>query len=228
LGALIELRSVTRVIDGFRTLSGASFTICEGEAVAIVGPSGAGKTTILRLIAGLDRPTEGEMLIDGVIADGPPHSRGIGMVFQRPSLWPHLTVRENVGFGLGRWSHSESDARIESLLDLTGLTGLARRRPHQLSGGEAQRVALARALAPRPRALLLDEPLTGLDPELHSEMLGQLSAIREQSNTALLYVSHNHDEARRVANRLIRIRRGVVEFDGLWPSDTVDRSVDCS
>ena len=213
---VIELRGVERRIEGFWALAGVSFAVAPGEAVALVGPSGAGKSTILRLIAGLDRPTAGEVLLDGRISDEPPHKRGVGFVFQRPALWPHMSVAENVAFGLGRWPKALARERTGEMLDLMHVGDLARRRPHQLSGGEAQRVALARALAPGPRILLLDEPLAGLDPELHAEMLALFREISATARPALLLVTHDHDEGRAVADRVIRLERGRVVHDGSW------------
>lgn len=221
LDALIALEGVERVVDGVAALRGVSLAVAPGEALAIIGPSGSGKTTLLRLIAGLDQPTAGAVRLRGQVAStpewaAPPHRRGLGMVFQRPALWPHMTVVENVAFGLAALPPLEAKRRLAEVLGLTHLAGLERRRPHQLSGGEAQRVALARAIAPRPGALLLDEPLSGLDPELHAEMLALFGRVHADLGTALVYVTHDHAEARSIARRVVVLRRGRVEHDGRW------------
>ncbi len=218
---MIELRQVSRVIDGTCVLSDVSLEVASGEALAVIGPSGSGKTTLLRLIAGLDVPSSGRIVLAGRLASGngtflPPHQRGVGMVFQRPSLWPHMTVAQNVGFGLARKPSRDFARRLQEVIDLTALSGLEKRYPHQLSGGEMQRAAIARAIAPRPRILLLDEPLTGLDPELHASMLDLLRTVRAETRAAFVYVSHDHQEAEDITERVAVLRRGSLEYVGDW------------
>lgn len=221
LEPLIAVESAGKIVEGVVALSDVSLEVASGEAVAVIGPSGSGKTTLLRLIAGLDCPTTGSISVGGSPVStpnwvAPPHERGLGMVFQRPTLWPHLTVAESVAFGLARLGSVEVRRRLAEMVSLTRLEGLERRRPHQLSGGEAQRVALARAIAPRPKALLLDEPLSGLDPDLHAEMLALFGRVHDELGTALVYVSHDHAEAKTIARRVVVLRRGRVESDGNW------------
>lgn len=218
----IEIQEVSRIIDGITVLAEVSLEVAPGEALAVIGPSGSGKTTLLRLIAGLDVPSSGRIVLAGRIASSretflPPHCRGVGMVFQRPALWPHMTVRENISFGLAGMPPPESRRRLQEVIELTILTGLERRYPHQLSGGEMQRAAVARAIAPRPRVLLLDEPLTGLDPELHASMLDLLRTVRDETGAAFVYVSHNHQEAEAITERVAIMRRGRFEYVGNWP-----------
>ncbi|MDP2663562.1 MAG: ATP-binding cassette domain-containing protein [Dehalococcoidia bacterium] len=218
---MIEIRQVSRVIDGTWVLRDVSLEVASGEALAVIGPSGSGKTTLLRLIAGLDVPSSGHIVLAGRIASGngtflPPHQRGVGMVFQRPSLWPHMTVAQNVGFGLARMSSRESARRLQEVIELTALAGLEKRYPHQLSGGEMQRAAIARAIAPRPRTLLLDEPLTGLDPELHASILDLLRKVRAETGAAFVYVSHDHQEAEDITELVAVLRRGRLEYLGDW------------
>ena len=218
---VIVVEGVTRTVGETTLVRDVSFAVGRGEALALIGPSGSGKTTVLRLIAGLDVPTAGRILIDGQIASEAgwacaPHLRGIGMVFQKPSLWPHMTVVQNVAFGLGGQPRREVERRLEEVLHLTRLVGLESRRPHHLSGGEAQRAALARAIAPKPRILLLDEPLSGLDPELHANMIQLFLQVRRETNATVVYVTHDHQEAAAVTDRVLRLRRGGVEFEGEW------------
>lgn len=222
MDCVIEVLAVGRRIDGVDTLHEVSFAIRRGEAVALVGPSGSGKTSVLRLIAGLDRPSTGSVLLNGRVASSPeavlaPPQRGVGMVFQRPALWPHMTVEQNVEFGLGGLDRQGRRKRLEEVLELTHLRGLERRLPHQLSGGEGQRVALARALAPRPNILLLDEPLSALDSDLHAAMLTLFHEVRRETGATMLYVTHDHQEAAAIAERVVRLRKGTVEYDGAWP-----------
>jgi iron(III) transport system ATP-binding protein len=170
-----------------------------GESVVIGGPSGCGKSTLLRLIAGLEYPDAGEVLLNGTLVSRPdwalePHRRGIGYVFQSPALWPHMTVAQNVLFGLRRWSASAAHERLEELLAAVEISHLAQRYPDELSGGEARRVSLIRSLAPRPALLLLDEPLTSLDVELKERLLAFVKASVAETGATLLYVSHDSDE----------------------------------
>lgn len=221
MGNVIEVEALSRGVDGHSILGGLSFKVEAGEALAVVGPSGSGKTTLLRLVAGLDVPSGGSIHLNGRIASAqgyclPPHRRSIGMVFQRCALWPHMTVAQNVAFGLAAMARSEVRVRVGELLEMTSLLGLEGRRPHQLSGGEAQRVAIARAIAPRPSILLLDEPLSGLDPELHAEMQSLLRQIRSATGATIMYVSHDHGEVAAMTERVLVMRRGRSVYLGGW------------
>jgi iron(III) transport system ATP-binding protein len=188
----------------------------KGEILALLGPSGCGKTTTLRLIAGFERPDAGVVEIGGkVMADGhafvPPEQRGVGVVFQEYTLFPHLTVEENIRFGLRTLNPRERAQRLREMLEMVGLTSLARRYPHELSGGQQQRVALARALAPRPAVLLLDEPFSNLDADLRTYMLREVYTILRELGTTAVFVTHDHEEAFMVADRVGVLNRGRLE-----------------
>lgn len=210
---MITLDGVSKAFGHVNAVRDVSFTVDRHTAVALSGPSASGKTTVLRLIAGLEEPDAGEITLNGKAVSRPgrlvpPHARGIGMVFQRPALWPHLTVASHVAFGLARWDKPKARTRVEEVMHLTRLEGLEQRYPHQLSGGEAQRVALARALAPLPRILLLDEPLSNLDPELHAEMLRLIQQVHGQAGVTLVLVSHDPHEAKAVCDNVLLMRAG--------------------
>lgn len=194
---------------GERTvLDCVSLKVASGEVVALLGPSGVGKSTLLRVIAGLLTADSGSVWLDDCdVTMLPSHRRHIGLVFQDEQLFPHLTVAENVGFGLRlqRVGRAECADRVEELLHLIGLDALANLHVTKLSGGEAKRVALARSLAPRPAVLLLDEPLTGLDRELHDRLATDLAALLRTTATTALLVTHDHDEATIIADRIERL-----------------------
>jgi thiamine transport system ATP-binding protein len=194
--------------DGAPLLDHLSLHVDEGEIVALLGPSGVGKSTLLRVIAGILRPEAGRVLLDGVdLVDVPTHRRGIGFVFQDEQLFPQRDVAGNVAFGLEMAGvpRAERRARVRTLLELVGLGDLADRRVGELSGGEAKRVALVRSLAPRPRLLLLDEPLTGLDRELHDRLAIESAELLRRQGTTALWVTHDEDEAAAVADRVVRL-----------------------
>jgi ABC-type sulfate/molybdate transport systems ATPase subunit len=200
-------------------LDQVSFGLPRGETLVVHGPSGSGKSTLLRLLAGLELPDQGEILLMDRLASRPgwalePHRRGVGFVFQSPALWPHLTVAQHVLFGLRRWPKPEARRRLEELLAEARLEPLAGRFPDELSGGEARRVALIRSLAPRPPILLLDEPLTNLDPELKAELLGFVQRSIRASEASVVYVTHDPAEARQVSSRTIALRDGQVVEPG--------------
>jgi molybdate transport system ATP-binding protein len=193
----------------------ADFTASPGITV-LIGPSGAGKTTILHLVAGLMRPERGRIVVGGdVMADTdarvfvPPHKRRIGLVFQDAQLFPHLTVAQNLAFG-GWFARHKNGLPREHVIDVLGIGGLLDRRPARLSGGEKSRVALARALLSSPRLLLMDEPLSGLDDEKRQTILPLIETVRDEFAVPMLYVTHARDEAQRLANRIITIDRGRV------------------
>jgi iron(III) transport system ATP-binding protein len=205
-------------------VDGVSLSLAPGEVLALVGPSGCGKSTTLRLIAGYERPDSGIVRVDGqVVAGGlrgqrpvwvPPERRRLGMVFQDYALFPHLTAAENVAFGLRGVDQVERRHRVESLLATVGLAGYGERYPHQLSGGQQQRVALARALAPRPRAVLLDEPFNTLDAGLREQVRHDLLAVLRAEGVAVLLVTHDQEEAISCADRVAVMRAGRIEQTG--------------
>lgn len=206
----LEIRQLSKALGSVPVLRQFSLDVPEASRVVVLGPSGSGKTTLLRLIAGLEVPDEGEIALGGQrVSDPsgvvPPHLRGIGMVFQSPVLWPHLTVAENIRFGLARVGRDEAEGRITQLLQALALDGLAARYPHQLSGGEARRVALARALAPRPSLLLMDEPLTHLNPELKQQALAVIQDHLTQYHPTCIYVTHESEEAPAISPRVVRL-----------------------
>ena len=194
-------------------LHDVSLSITPGEVLCLVGPSGSGKSTLLRLIAGVERPTAGRIWIDGREVAGPrvfvePERRSVGMVFQDFALFPHLTVAQNVAFGLKGMARADVDARVASLLERVGLTRYARSYPHVLSGGERQRVALARALAPEPRILLMDEPFSSLDRRLRDTVRQETLDILRDTQTTAMVVTHDPDEAQRIGDRIALLRDG--------------------
>ena len=210
---MIQLCAVTKFYNKVRALDRVSLEIPGASSLVVLGPSGSGKTTLLRLIAGLEAPDEGEVYLDGSLAGSrtwtlAPYKREIGFVFQSPALWPHMTVAQNILFGLRRWPKLKALDRLGELLDQTGLTGLADRFPDQISGGEARRVALARALASYPRCLLMDEPLTNLDGELKFRLLAYIKETVKKNRTCLVYVSHDPVEAEQISGRVLVIERG--------------------
>lgn len=217
--ASLQLSDVTRTHEGAPApvLSGLDLHVAAGDAVAILGPSGSGKTTILRLVAGLDAPDSGDILIDGAsVLARPPEQRGIAMVAQRPRLFPHMSVLDNVAFGplMGGASRREARGTAEQFLDLVQLHGLARRRPMTLSGGQQQRVALARALAANPAVLLLDEPFSALDPSLRADMHQLLIELRAVLEPTILLVTHDHQEAVLLADTIAVLIDGAVHQHG--------------
>jgi len=216
-GSAITLEAVSKVFEGVRAVDAVSFTIGEGEFFSMLGPSGCGKTTTLRMIAGFEEPTAGRILLRGNdVTYVPPARRNVNMVFQAYALFPHMTVFENVGFGLRVKKVRRSDlaARVADALRAVQLEGLERRKPGQLSGGQQQRVALARALVNEPAALLLDEPLGALDLKLRKEMQLELKEIQGRTGTSFVYVTHDQEEALTMSDRIAVMNRGVVEQIG--------------
>jgi len=207
---VLNVSNLSVAFDNTVVLNNVSFTVPTGETLAITGPSGIGKTTLLHAICGIVRTTNGTVHIDNVdISSLPTHKRGIGLVSQSGDLFPTMTVSQNIEFGL-RISHVSKTvrtARVEELLALVGLSHLARRHVAELSGGEARRIALARALAPRPRVLLLDEPLSGLDKETHDSLTNDLTRVLKQTATTALLVTHDQSEAAILAASTIELTR---------------------
>ena len=214
--SMIRLDGVTKRFGATTAVDEASLCVEYGEVVALLGPSGCGKTTLLRLIAGFEDPDVGTVEVGGRRVAGtgtwiPPEQRRVGMVFQDYALFPHLTVAENVGFGLPRRARA---ARVAELLAIVGLDTLGRRYPHELSGGQQQRVALARALAPSPELVLLDEPWSNVDPFLRETLRAEVSDIIRPLGVTVLLVTHDREEAFSVADRIALMRDGAVVQEG--------------
>jgi len=216
---VIRFDSVSKDYAGRAVVSGFSLSVAQGERVVLVGPSGCGKTTVRRLLAGLAVPTAGRIVIGDRLVSGPgrlivpPEERNLGFVFQDLALWPHMSVRGDLEFGLkARGTGREERARrIREMLALVELEHRAGARPGELSGGEQQRVALARALVQRPATLLMDEPLSNLDPELSLRLRADILRLQRDLGFTLLYVTHNRDEALALGTRLVRMSQGRVE-----------------
>jgi sulfate transport system ATP-binding protein len=213
----ITIQGVSRRFGDFAALDDVSVEIPSGSLTALLGPSGSGKSTLLRVIAGLERPDAGAVEIDGRDATAlPPQRRGVGFVFQHYAAFKHMTVRENVAFGLkvARRPKDEIRARVEELLELVQLPGLADRYPAQLSGGQRQRMALARALAVEPQVLLLDEPFGALDARVRQELRAWLRRLHDEVHVTTVFVTHDQEEAMEVADRIVVMNHGRVEQVG--------------
>ncbi len=209
----LVIESLSKSYGGFTAVDSVSLRIFKGEIFALVGASGCGKTTLLRMLAGFVNPTAGSIQIDGVEMSGvPPHLRPVNMMFQSYALFPHMTVEQNVGYGLRRLQleRPEKQQRIEQALEMVQLGALRGRRPHQLSGGQRQRVALARALIRRPTVLLLDEPLSALDKKLRERTQFELMDLQDRVGTTFIVVTHDQDEAMALASRIAVMDRGRV------------------
>jgi iron(III) transport system ATP-binding protein len=210
----LELHNITRIYDGVSVVNNLSLTLAAGEVTCLLGPSGCGKSTTLRIAAGVDWQSSGSVLIDEqVVSDDtchmPPEARHIGLMFQDFALFPHLNVEDNVGFGL-KGSRTAKAIRVADLLHKVELEGYGHKYPHQLSGGEQQRVALARALAPNPQVMLMDEPFSGLDDRLRDDVRDATLEILKAENTAVLLVTHEPEEAMRMADRIALMRNGKI------------------
>ncbi len=225
----LEIRNLTRRFDGRDVVVDVSLSILPGQVTCLLGPSGCGKSTTLRMIAGIEGQDSGEIYVDGsLIADPvtrtPPERRGIGLMFQDFALFPHLSVADNVAFGL-RGPKSERRARVEELLAQVDLLRFIDSFPHQLSGGEQQRVALARALAPKPRVMLMDEPFSGLDNRLRDGIRDQTLDLLKAEETAVLLVTHEPEEAMRMADEIALMRDGQIVQVGA-PYNVYTRPID--
>jgi putative spermidine/putrescine transport system ATP-binding protein len=215
--AALELVEVTKKYRGSIALEGIDLRVEHGEFVTILGPSGSGKTTCLRLIAGFDVPSSGRILLDGRdVSFASPAQRNIGMVFQNYALFPHMSVEDNIAYGLKRrgWPKDHRMERVQDMLSLVRLGGLGSRLPRELSGGQQQRVALARALAPNPKLLLMDEPLGALDRQLRLEMQDEIRRIHREVGATVVYVTHDQEEALSMSDRVAIVWLGrILAFD---------------
>lgn len=211
----LSVHDLRKSFGKVRALTDVSFELRAGELLTLLGPSGCGKTTCLRLIAGFDRPDAGDIRIDEKsILPLPPERRRIGFVFQNYALFPHMSVAKNIAYGIRFRPGINTKARVDELLSLIHLEGLADRRPGELSGGERQRVALARALAPFPQLLLLDEPLSALDAKLRVELRGELRRIQRDLSVPTIYVTHDQEEALSISDRIVVMNAGTIEQIG--------------
>ncbi len=214
---MLAVRHLTKTYEGQPVLADLSFSVGRGETICLLGPSGSGKSTTLRLIAGLEEPDEGDILWEGVsLAGVPVHERRFGLMFQDYALFPHMNVWQNVAFGLRMQAlpRTEIEVRVREALERVDLLPFAHRRVTDLSGGEQQRVALARTLAPRPRLLMLDEPLGSLDRALRERLLEDLRHILQETDIPAIYVTHDQEEAFAIADRIILLHEGRIVQQG--------------
>ena len=219
--ATVNIQNVTKAFGDNVVLREFNATFRDGEFITLLGPSGCGKTTMLRIIAGFEKPTRGEVYIDGTLVSGgktfvPPEKRGIGMVFQSYAVWPHMNVFDNVAYPLTirHVSKAEIKTSVERVLGIVHLTQYAERFPNQLSGGQQQRVALARALVAEPKLLLLDEPLSNLDAKLRESMRFEIKEIQRKLGITVVYVTHDQTEAMAMSDRIFLINRGDIQQCG--------------
>jgi sulfate/thiosulfate transport system ATP-binding protein len=213
----IQVHNVTKRFDSFMALDDVSVTVQDGALMALLGPSGSGKSTLLRIIAGLETPDTGSVVIGGEDqTQAPARARGVGFVFQHYAPFKHMTVYDNVAFGLTvrRAPRGDVSERVNELLGLVRLDGLAKRYPSQLSGGQLQRMALARALAPQPKVLLLDEPFGALDVQVRGELREWLRRLHEQIHVTTIFVTHDQEEAMDVAGQIVVMNGGRIEQTG--------------
>ncbi|MFM8991157.1 MAG: ABC transporter ATP-binding protein, partial [Alphaproteobacteria bacterium] len=213
-GPVLEALEVEKNFGAFRAVDGVSLSVRRGEFLTLLGPSGCGKTTMLRMAAGFESPDRGTIRIEGAdVTSVPPYSRELGFVFQNLALFPHLTVGENIAFGLEvrKVPVAEQARRIDESLQLVGLAGHAARRVHELSGGQRQRVALARALVIRPAVLLLDEPLGALDLKLRRQLQVELKGLQQRTGTTFVFVTHDQEEALTMSDRIAVMNEGRIE-----------------
>jgi ABC-type Fe3+/spermidine/putrescine transport system ATPase subunit len=219
---MLEVRDLSVVIDGMPIITGVNLEVDDGEIVGVLGPSGSGKSTLLRAVAGIVEPSSGSVLWDGAdLTATPTHLRRFGLMFQGFALFPHLTVGENVAFGVP----SKNDDAVTEALDWVGLTGFVDRSIEDLSGGERQRVALARTLAPRPRLVMLDEPLGALDRNLRQRLVTETRELLREREATALVVTHDRDEADAICDRLALMRSGTIVQTGTL-SELLDNPID--
>lgn len=215
--AFLRIDNLVKTFAGNTVVKGVNLAFQKGEFISLLGPSGCGKTTILRMIAGFERPTSGRILVEEQdISPLPPNRRNIGMVFQAYALFPNMNVEDNVGFGLkiAGMPREARRARVEEMLKLIGLSGFGKRFPFEMSGGQQQRVALARALAPKPRMLLLDEPLSALDAKIRVSLREEIRAIQRELGITTIFVTHDQEEALSISDRIVVLSAGNVEQFG--------------
>jgi spermidine/putrescine transport system ATP-binding protein len=211
---MVELRSVTKRFGSFTAVQDVSLSVRSGEFITLLGPSGCGKTTMLRMISGFETPTEGIVLLDGRdVTNVPPYRRDVNQVFQSYALFPHLTVGDNIAFGLKmrKTPRQETSRRVEQVIDLVSLGGFESRKPSELSGGQRQRVALARAIVCEPKVLLLDEPLSALDAKLRHQMQLELKRLQQRLGITFIFVTHDQEEALTMSDRIAVINKGKIE-----------------
>jgi iron(III) transport system ATP-binding protein len=215
----LDLAAVSLAYDGKTVVSEVSLSLTDGAIGCLLGPSGCGKTSLLRAIAGFEPVSAGTISLKGAVISRPglivpPEKRSIGMVFQDFALFPHLSVADNIGFGLRRWTATERQGRIHELLALIGLPGLGERFPHELSGGQQQRVALARAMAPRPAILLMDEPFSAIDPDFREQLAGEVREMICRDGMTAILVTHDQGEAFAMADQIAVLHQGRVQQVG--------------
>lgn len=227
----ITLEHIVHYYGDKKTLNDFSFSFERGKTTCLLGPSGCGKTTLLRLIAGLEEPSDGTVKIEGAIVSRkrevivPPHKRKIGFIFQDLALWPHFNVYENIAFGLKEKKEKNIKSKVAGLLDLFGIGDKTTKYPHELSGGQKQMVAVARSLALQPEILLMDEPLANIDTHLKENILQHLKTIQREKQFTLLYVTHDHREAMKIADYIIVMDRGRIVAAGT-KEEILDSSMD--
>lgn len=216
-GKAVEVQAVTKTFGSFQALKTVSFDIYDNEFFTMLGPSGCGKTTLLRMIAGLEMPTSGTIRLHGRdIVDLPPHKRRVNTVFQSYALFPHMTLEQNIAYGLEnlKWERERIRTRVAEMLEMVHMAPFARRKPAQLSGGQRQRIALARALAPEPEVLLLDEPLSALDLKLRQSMRDELRELQRKTGITFVFVTHDQEEALDMSDRICVLGQGEVQQIG--------------
>jgi spermidine/putrescine transport system ATP-binding protein len=216
-GKAVEVRNVSKSFGTYQALNDVSFDIHDNEFFTLLGPSGCGKTTLLRLIAGFEAPTSGSIHLHGKdIVDIPPHRRPVNTVFQSYALFPHMTLEQNIAYGLENlgWANDRRQARVAEMLDMVHMRAFAARKPAQLSGGQRQRIALARALAPSPEVLLLDEPLSALDLKLRQAMRDELRSLQRQTGITFVFVTHDQEEALDMSDRICVLGNGTIQQIG--------------
>lgn len=217
MAAFLEVKNLVKSFGANTVVKGVNFAFDKGEFISLLGPSGCGKTTILRMIAGFERPTSGAITVDGEdITHLKPNQRKLGMVFQAYALFPNLTVGDNIGFGLkiAGMPAEQRRARVEEMLKLIGLPGFEKRYPYEMSGGQQQRVALARAIAPKPRLLLLDEPLSALDAKIRVSLREEIRAIQQDLGITTVFVTHDQEEAMSISDRIVVMNAGNLDQTG--------------